>query len=75
MASDEKTVQLIDVGASIRTRYLEQAKKCQSWFIFEALKVLNDAEANYRTSQNKRLAVEFALMRLCNIEYEKKNEI
>ena len=74
VASDEKTVQLIDVGASIRTRYLEQAKKCQAWFIFEALKVLNEAETGYRASQNKRLAVEFALMRLCNLEYEKKNE-
>ena len=75
VASDEKTAQLLDVGATTRAQYLEQSKKCESWFIFEALKILNDAEAGYRMSQNKRLAVEFALMKLCNINYEKKNEI
>ena len=74
MASNEKTVQLLDVGANIRTRYLEQAKKCQTWFIFEALRVLNESESGYRVSQNKRLAVEFALMRLCDLEEEKKND-
>lgn len=74
VSSNEQTVCLLDASANIRTHYLEQAKKCQAWFIFDALKVLNEAEANYRISQNKRLAVEFALMRLCNLEAEKKNE-
>lgn len=74
VSSNVSTVQLLDASATIRTHYLEQAKKCQSWFIFDALKVLNEAESNYRVSQNKRLAVEFALMRLCNLEAEKKNE-
>lgn len=74
VASNEKSVQLIDAGASIREKYLEQAKKCQGWFVFDALKVLNEAESGYRLSQNKRLAVEYALMRLSNLEYEKKNE-
>lgn len=74
VSSNEQTVRLLDAGANIRTHYLEQSKKCEPWFIFDALKVLNEAEANYRISQNKRLAVEFALMRLCNLEAEKKNE-
>lgn len=74
VSANEQTVRLLDAGANIRTHYLEQSKKCEPWFIFDALKVLNEAEANYRISQNKRLAVEFALMRLCNLEAEKKNE-
>ena len=75
IASNEKTAQLLDVGASIRTNYIEQAKACEPWFIYEALKIINEAETGYRMSQNKRLSVEYALIRLCNIEYEKKNEI
>ena len=75
VASNEKTAQLLDVGASIRTNYIEQAKACEPWFIYEALKIINEAETGYRMSQNKRLSVEYALIRLCNIEYEKKNEI
>ena len=72
VASNEKTAQLLDVGASIRTNYIEQAKVCEPWFIYEALKIINEAETSYRMSQNKRLSVEYALIRLCNIEYEKK---
>ncbi len=75
VAANEQTAQLLDAAASIRTRYIEQSKTCETWFVYEALKIVNEAETNYRVSQNKRLAVEYALIRLCNIEYEKKNEI
>lgn len=75
VAANEQTAQLLDAAASIRARYIEQSKTCETWFVYEALKIVNEAETNYRVSQNKRLAVEYALIRLCNIEYEKKNEI
>jgi DNA polymerase III subunit gamma/tau len=74
VAGSDKTVQLLEVGANIRVHYLEQAKKCQPWFIFDALKTTNEAEINYRASQNKRLTVELALLKLCNLEAEKKKE-
>lgn len=72
VAKCETTVQLIEVGANIKTQYLEQAKKCEPWFIFEALKICNEGEMQYRSSQNKRLTVELTLIKLCNIFAEKK---
>ncbi len=72
VAADEKTVQLIEVGANIKTQYLEQSKKCEPWFIFDALKITNEGELQYRSSQNKRLTVELTLIKLCNIFAEKK---
>ncbi len=72
VSQDEKTVQLLEVGASTKLQYLEQAKKCEPWFLFQALKTTTDSEINYRGSQNKRLTVELALITLCNLIALKK---
>lgn len=72
VASSEKTIQLIEVGAGIKSQYLDQAKKCEPWFIFEALNIANQGEMQYKGSQNKRLTVELTLLKLCNIFAEKK---
>lgn len=72
VANSEKTIQLIEVGANIKVQYMEQAKKCEPWFIFEALKITADGEFQYKSSQNKRLTVELTLIKLCNIFAEKK---
>jgi len=72
VAQDEKTVNLLEVGVNIKAQYLEQAKNCTPWFIFQALKITNDSEINYRSSQNKRLTVELALISLCNLIALKK---
>jgi DNA polymerase-3 subunit gamma/tau len=73
VAQDDKTVNLIEVGANIKTQYVEQSKKCTPWFLFQALKTVNEAELNYRQSQNKRLTVELAVITLCNLlELKKK---
>ncbi len=72
VASDEKTINLLEVGANIKLQYLEQTKKCTPWFLFQALKATNEAEINYRGSQNKRLTVELCLITLCNLIALKK---
>ncbi len=72
VAQDGKTVQLIEVGANIRERYIEQSKKCSAWFLFRAINLASEAEMNYRNSQNKRLTVELCLINLCNLLAEKK---
>lgn len=72
VAQDEKTIHLLEVGANIKQQYLEQAKKSTPWFLFQALKTANEAEINYKSSQNKRLTVELALINLCNLIALKK---
>jgi len=72
VSQNEKTVQLLEVGAATKQQYLNQAKLCQPWFLLQSLTITNDAEFNYRSSQNKRLTVELALIRLCNLIAEKK---
>ncbi|ASB50660.1 DNA polymerase III subunit gamma/tau [Alkalitalea saponilacus] len=75
MCKDSQTVNLLEVGASIKQRYLEQAQKCDAEFLFEALKIVTNSELNYRIARNKRLHVEFALISLSRIVTEKKKQL
>ena len=72
VSKDPQTVQLLEVGADIREKYLAQAQKSPVNFLFHALKISNDCDLNYRISKNKRLLVELALIRLCQLTDEKK---
>lgn len=64
VSKDEQTIILLDVGSDIAKRYKAQAQKCSAEFLFQALKISNDCDLNYRQSKNKRLLVELTLIRL-----------
>ncbi len=56
---------LIDLPDSLKERYRQQARNCSVKFIYDALGVTTQAEAQYRSSTNQRLLIEFSLMKLC----------
>ena len=70
VASDERTLSLIEASDAIRTRYASQAQRCKPAFLYKALKICNDCDMNYRTSRNKRLLVEIALIELAQATEE-----
>ena len=70
VSRDEQTLQLLEVGASIRERYKTQAQKCEQKFLYKAMKLCNDCDLNYRQSKNKRLLVELTLIQLAQITSE-----
>ncbi len=67
MAKDESTLQLLEVSDSQRERYSEQAKRCETRFLYQALKIMNSCDINYRQSSNKRLLVELTLIEMGQI--------
>ena len=67
VSKDAATLQLLEVGASIRERYQAQAKVCTPQFLYKAMKLCNDCDLNYRVSKNKRLLVELTLIQLCQL--------
>jgi DNA polymerase-3 subunit gamma/tau len=67
VSRDPQTLPLLETGDSIRQRYGEQAKRCHPVWLFQALDILNTCDINYRTARNKRLTVELALVKLCQI--------
>ena len=67
VSKDPVTLPLLEVGASIRQRYQEQAQKCPLPFLYRAIKLCNDCDLNYRASKNKRLLVELTLIQVAQI--------
>ena len=67
VSKDAATLPLLEVGASIRQRYQEQAQKCPLQFLYRAMKLCNDCDLNYRASKNKRLLVELTLIQVAQI--------
>ena len=67
MARDPQTLPLLEVSDQTRARYEEQAKKCQIPFLYDALKLMNQCDINYRQSSNKRLLVELTLIEIAQI--------
>ena len=72
VCKDPVTVQLLEVGGDIKERYKAQAAVANSDFLLEALNIANDCDINYKTSQNKRILVELALIRMAQLTLKKK---
>ncbi len=67
LCKDPKTAELFEVGASIRERYIETAKKCSNEFLYKAIDIVNESDLNYRLSRNKRLLSDLTIIRLCQL--------
>lgn len=67
VSKDPQTLPLLETSDAIRKRYTEQAQHCAPVWLFQALDILNTCDINYRTARNKRLTVELALVKLCQL--------
>jgi DNA polymerase III subunit gamma/tau len=72
VSRDPETLQLLEVGATIRDNYLKQSARTDEEFIYKALEICANTDINYRSSHNQKLLVELALVRLCQITGIKK---
>ena len=67
MAKDPQTLPLLEVSDQQRQRYQEQARKAETRFLYQALRLMNQCDINYRQSSNKRLLVELTLIEIAQI--------
>ncbi|MCA1761980.1 MAG: DNA polymerase III subunit gamma/tau [Flavobacteriales bacterium] len=75
-STSQRTAAIMEVGANIRSKYVEQSKRCDPSFTLNALNILSEVDVNFKTSKNQRLLVEIALLKLCTLTgkiSEKKN--
>ncbi len=68
MAHNPSTGTLLDVGESLKERYMAQAATLEVGWILTAMALINQADADYRGATNRRLHVELALMKLCGVK-------
>ena len=64
MAKDPQTLSILEVSKEQAERYQNQALKCPTPFLYQAIKLLNRCDLNYRDSSNKRLLVEITLIQV-----------
>ncbi|UKN02110.1 DNA polymerase III subunit gamma/tau [Paracrocinitomix mangrovi] len=67
VAKDPRTIDIMDVPADLKERYLKQSEKSPQDFILTALDLMRSLEGQYKASKNKRLHVELGLMKFCSI--------
>ena len=67
MANDPRTVDMLQVSAAQKEKFVSQAGKCSAVFLYKALRILNNCDINYRQSSNKRLLVELTLIEIAQI--------
>ncbi|MCR4582181.1 MAG: DNA polymerase III subunit gamma/tau [Prevotella sp.] len=67
MAKDPQTLPLLEVSDEQRQRYQEQARQCDTRFLYRSLEYMNRCDINYRQSSNKRLLVELTLIEMAQI--------
>ncbi len=67
VCQDEATLQLLEVGESVKDKYKEQANACNIKFLLPALEICRQCDMQYKGSKNQRLLVELSLMQLASI--------
>lgn len=67
VSQDPATLKLIEAGPEVAVRYQQQAATCKPYFLYNAVMIANDCDFNYRNSRNKRLSVEIAIVRICQL--------
>ena len=73
VAREPKTVELLEVGPSIKQRYLDQSSATSTRFLLHGLKVFNELDGQYKASSQPRILVELGLLKLVEfISQEKK---
>lgn len=71
-----ETAVLLEKSEQVQGKYLEQALRCDTRFLLNALNILSEADTAYKQSKNQRLLVELSLLKICNLNgklAEKKN--
>mgnify|MGYP001166423941 FL=1 len=70
VCKNPQTVELLEVGDTIKTKYIEQSQNCDQDFILGALEICNECDVQYKSSRNQRLLVELSLMQICSLSSE-----
>ncbi len=67
---DPKTLELLEVGETIREKYRKQAQSFPTNLIMSSLEICNDCDAQYKSCRNQRLLIELGLMQICSLHLE-----
>lgn len=67
LSLNPETLKLLEAAASIKQLYAEQVSRCSLQFLLPALDIVNKCDIDYRISNNKRLHIEIALLKMSRL--------
>ena len=62
-----ETVRLLEAGEQVRNRYLEQVRETDATFLLSCLDLFSKCNNSYKSSNNRRLHIELALLLSCRL--------
>lgn len=68
MAKKESTLSLIEYADDVKTKFVEQSKLLSDSTLLNLLQIISDCEVSLKTSRNRRLIVELALLKMCYVQ-------
>jgi DNA polymerase-3 subunit gamma/tau len=75
VCKDQATVKLMETAPSIRARYTGQSGRFQTAYLLNLLDTNNRCDLAYKTSNNKRIHLELALMQMCSASSHQQSAI
>ena len=72
ISKDERTIKILEYTQETIEKFKNQASSLSNNHLTDLLSLTNEADYQFKTSQNQRLHVEILLMKLCSLEAEKK---
>ncbi len=66
LSRDVATIPLMEASENIKNKYKEEAAQYPTDLLVSFLDLVNQCDIHYKTSNNKRLLVELALMQMCS---------
>jgi len=75
VSKSPETVKLLEVGESVKEKYLQQSVETSARTLVKGLEIISDADTHYKASKNQRLLVELTLIKLSSLgqSEQKKN--
>jgi len=64
ISTDAATLKLLEVASAVKQQFASQAARCDLRFLLRSLDIANQADITYRNSNNKRLHIEVALLKM-----------
>ncbi|WP_420457957.1 DNA polymerase III subunit gamma/tau [Neolewinella sp.] len=74
VCKDRATLQLLEIGDRLRSRYHQQAAITPPDLLLTVLDLANECDLNFKIARNKRLHVEMSLLRMVSIRRAFRNE-
>ena len=74
VCKNPETIQLMEVGAGIKEKYLAQSDRVSLSFLYDGLEICNQADIQFRSSRNQRLTIELALVKLARLSEDSKKK-